>query len=118
MNVDIKSSRVLGQTRPANTSAASAYKPSSGILGVVTGVIICNQSATESTYRLFLDVDGTTYDETTAIAYDAGLAAYQSEFIEFPLPGLPIYGKDAGNFAVRAGTSSAMTFTILGYEVR
>lgn len=118
MNVDIKSSRLLGQSRPTNTDAASVYTPAKGILGVVTGIIVCNQTGSNENYRIFYDADGTTYDQTTALCYDISITANTTDFLEFPEPGLPIFGDYAGNLAVRSGTPSALTFTVIGYEVR
>lgn len=120
MNInDLKNARLLGQLRPANTTAASLYSPSVGLVASITAVDIVNTTGGAVTYRLFIDIDGTTYDETTAIGgFDTSLAANTRKLIEWPEPGLILVGKDSGNLAVRTSSGNALTFTAIGYEIR
>ena len=107
---------VLGQLRPANTTAASLYSPAANIVGFITRIIVCNTPVGAGTYRLFIDNDGTTYDETTALAFDISLAANTTTIYDFGEMGLPM-SDDSGNFAVRTGTNDALNFTAWGYEL-
>ena len=105
----------LGQLRPGDTNAASLYSPPTGIVSTqVTTLIICNTSSSAATYRVFLDIDGTTYDQTTALFYDISLPAYTTDSIE---PNGMFMNNSAGNLAVRSGTTSALTFTAYGIEI-
>ena len=107
---------ILGQLRPANTTAASLYSPAANVIGIVESVHVCNQTGTAATYRIFIDNDGTTYDETTALEFDKSCPANNSAQHTFPPNGLPM-ADDAGNIGVRTGTANALTFTAWGYEL-
>lgn len=102
----------LGQLRPANTTAASIYASSSAQLAEVNTIVVCNTTASTAKYRIFYDVDGTTYSEATALFYDVTLAANSTDLIEIVLP---ITGSSA-NLAVRTDTANAINFTVFGRE--
>jgi hypothetical protein len=106
-----KYGKVLGQLRPGDTSAASLYTAPAGKIGVVSTILVANVSGSSATFRIFVDADGTTYNQTTAILYDVAINADMTELIE-----VPIFISNAGNLAVRSGTSDAITFTALGIE--
>ena len=102
----------LGQLRPANTTAASLFSPTSGEV-LVKSVIVANTSGAAATFRLFHDDNGTTYDETTALAWDVNIPADSVATVE-----LNIMMDDAsGNLAVRTNTNDALTFTCYGSVV-
>ena len=107
---------ILGQLRPANTTAASLYIPPANVIGTVECVHVCNTTGTAATYRLFIHNTGVTYDETTALEFDKSCPANNSAQHTFPPNGLPM-ANDAGNIAVRTGTANALTFTAWGYEL-
>ena len=102
----------LAQIRPSNTTATSAYSPGSSVRTKITRVLVCNTTASPHDFRIFLDVDGTTYDETTALFFDEALAANTTREIE----GNWWLDKAAGNLAVRTDTNDAFTFTVFGIE--
>jgi hypothetical protein len=62
-------------------------------------------------YREHHDFDGTTYDTSTAIAYQVPLAVGEMHTIE--IPGLR-NDDGLGNFAVQTDTASTITFTLYG----
>ena len=102
----------LGQLRPSNTTAVSIFSPTDRDRCVVRNIIICNTTSSTATYRLFVDEDGTTYDQTTAIAYDVPLLGNTTDVWE-----VPIYLHDpAGSVGVQTGTGSALTFTANGED--
>lgn len=104
----------LAQARPANTTAVSALAMPDGNSYVeIDTIIVCNTTSSDATFRLFHDDDGTTYDQSTAFAYDANCPANQSVHLEFLNP-LIMRG---GNLAVRTSTGNALTFTVYGKEV-
>lgn len=100
----------LAQSRPSGTTAASVYSPASGEEVVIHNVIICNTSGASAKYRLFLDDDGTTYDESTALAWDVSVGADEVGIFEVKL----CMNDANGNLAVRTDTASALTFTVNG----
>jgi len=103
----------LGQLRPANTTAASLYSPAANITGIAKNLVICNTTTSTAKFRVFVDDDGTTYDETTALFFDVILLGNQSVQIDMFTP----LNDSTGNFAVRTDTNDALTFTLFGAEV-
>mgnify|MGYP003139318928 FL=1 len=101
----------LGQVRPSNTSNTVLFTPTRGNMYRFK-IVIANTTGSAATYRLFHDDDGTTYDETSALAWDISLAAAAKT--EFPTDGWMAADNSAGNVAVRSGTGSALTFTAYG----
>lgn len=102
----------LGQGTPPDTTAVSIFSPDRRDRFTIENIIICNTATFTTTYRIFIDNDGTTYDKTTAIAYDITLAANTTDFIEVNL-----YMSDpAGNLAVRTSSGNALTFTVNGSD--
>ena len=92
--------KVLGQLRPADTNAASLYSPPDNTSTELTKLVICNQTGSAATFRLFLDDNGTTYDQTTALFYDQPISANLTWTED-----LTGYGMvdSTGNLAVRRG---------------
>lgn len=103
---------ILAQVRPANTTAVSAYSPPASTQTQITRVLVCNTTASPHDFRIFIDNDGTTYDESTALFFDEALAANTTREIE----GDWWMDNSSGNLAVRTDTNSAFTFTIFGAE--
>ena len=103
----------LGQLRPADTNAASLYSPAASTTAVIKSIVICNQTGTAATFRIFVDDNGTTYDPTTAHYFDVSLAANATTQIDTYWA----MNDATGNLAVRTGTASALTFTAYGVEI-
>ena len=103
----------LGQARPADTNAVSIYSPGSGVTGIIKNIVICNTSGAIAKMRIFLDDDGTTYDETTALFWDVEIDADSS----IQLDSHQGMNNSSGNLAVRTDTANALTFTVHGVEV-
>lgn len=106
----------LGQLRPADTTAASIFSPDANITQIGKFIVVCNLTASIVKYRIFHDVDGSTFDETTALHFDVPIAPNATQIIEFPGPGLA--GDDpAGNVGVRTSVGNALNFTLYGAEI-
>lgn len=103
----------LGQLRPANTTAASLYSPGASTTAIIKNLTVCNTTALTAKFRVFVDDDGTTYDESTALFYDAEILANTTVGIG----GFRAMNNSSGNFAVRTDTADALTFTLDGAEV-
>lgn len=99
----------LGQLRPADTTAASLYSPA-GETAIIKSIVVCNTTASAAAFRIFLDDNGTTYDQTTALFYDANINANETVEIDTYWP----MNDSTGNLAVRTDTGSALTFTAFG----
>ena len=101
----------LGQARPANTTAVSLVSPTGSEEISITEFTVCNTTALASTYRVFHDDDGTTYDETTALYFDVAIPANTTHV--FDKQSINLNDSD-GNFAIATGTNNALTFTAWG----
>lgn len=104
----------LGQLRPANTTAASLYSPPSNVIGMIEVIIVTNTTSGAIAARVFIDANGTTYDESTALLFDKSIAANDFLRIEGPF----YISNSAGNLAVRTATNSALTFSAYGKELK
>lgn len=107
---------ILAQSRPANTTAASAYSPpTNNIRAEITLIVVCNTSGSSAKFRIFIDDDGTTYDESTALFWDIDVPVDTTVEI---LDHHSSYWmtKSVGNLAVRTDTANAFTFTVFGME--
>lgn len=102
---------ILAQARPTNTSTATLYSPPTNRRAKVSKIMIANTTASPAAASIFADVDGTTFDQTTAILYAKSIAANDSETIDFD-DGMEL--ADAGTIGCQSGTSSALTYTVLG----
>jgi len=103
----------LGQLRPANTTAASIYSPGTNVTAVRLSLVICNTTATTAKFRVFHDDDGTTYDESTALLFDADILGNHTVEVD----GFKAMDNPSGNIAVRTDTADALTFSLYGAEV-
>ena len=103
----------LGQLRPANTTAASLYSPAANLTGIAKNLVVANTTAILATFRVFVDDDGTTFDETTALFFDVPLLGNTTVLIDM----YSAMDDPAGNFAVRTDTANALTFTLFGAEI-
>ena len=102
----------LGQVRPTDTTPLELYSPTDRDRCVIHNIIICNTTSSTATYRIFVDEDGTTVDQTTAIAYDIPLTGNTTDLWQ-----QRIYMNDpAGRLSVATGTGSALTFTANGED--
>lgn len=107
-------SKQLGQARPADANAVSIYSPGAGVSTRIGSIAICNNTGSVAKFRIFLDDDGTDYDESTALYYDFSLAGNTT----LMLNDLALFmNNSAGNLAVRTDTADALTFTVFGIEL-
>jgi hypothetical protein len=70
--------KVLSQTKPGATTLTDSYTVPGATTAVVSTVVVCNQSATPTTYRLSIAVAGLADTAKQYIAYDAPIAANES----------------------------------------
>jgi hypothetical protein len=103
----------LGQSRPGSTTAVSLYSPGAGVTAIIKAVFVSNTTSATATFRIFVDDDGTTYDETTALFWDVTIPGNTTVELDSFLA----MNDSAGNIAVRTDTASALTFTAFGAEV-
>jgi hypothetical protein len=80
---------------------------------IIKRLTICNTTAVTAAFRIFIDDDGTTFDESTAVFFDAEILGNTT----VSDTGFKAMNNSSGNFAVRTDTASALTFTLFGAEV-
>jgi len=105
--------KMLGQARENSTNAVSIYSPAVNVTAIIKSVVVCNQTGTAATFRIFLDADGTTYDQSTALFYDTDIGANVTTTIDSFWAMTDV----AGNLAYRSGTANALTITVFGAEI-
>jgi len=106
----------LGQKRENGTSAVKVYSPGQGKTGRITSVTFCNTSTASARAYLFIDNDGTTYDESTALFWNVRVDANST--VQFTNErGFILNGENA-NAAYKTSVANAITITIDGEEMR
>ena len=104
----------LGQARPGDTNNATLYSPPTNVLTTnITKVFVCNTTGNTPSYRIFIDDNGTTGDQTTALYYDNAMAANTTEIIELDMP----MNDGSGALIVRSSAANEITFTAYGVEI-
>ena len=102
----------LGQARENSTNAVSVYSPPASTETIVKSIIIANTSGADATVRMFVDDDGTTYDESTSVAWDVNIPAGSVWDREVTVT----MNDSTGNFAYRSSVANALTITLNGVE--
>lgn len=113
----IRLDRQLGQVRPVDSTPISIFQPRqyrSGLAGAeIISVVIVNTSASTANFSMFLDDDGTVYDESTALFWEVPVGASSTIPIDVNLK----MNNSEGNLAVKSSAGNALTFTIFGSEL-
>ncbi len=102
----------LAQSRPAGTSAVSAFTAS--VATEITRIVIANTTSSSANASLFHDDNGSTFDQTTALLYAVAIPANSTTIIESSGLGSGFHMAADGQIGVQTGTGSALTFTIYG----
>ena len=103
----------IGQARENSTNAVSVYSPAASTTAVIKTIFVCNQSGASATFRLFVDDDGTTYDENTALYWDVSVPANYTLKIET----FVAMNDQTGNIAYRSSVANALTITMFGAKI-
>lgn len=103
--------RQLAQIRPSGTTAVNLFTLSSSANYVIDSIMIANLDGNSVNVSVFHDVDGTTYNETTAVIHE--VAIHNPRYIK--LEG-PFYGySSAENWGCQCSVADGATFTVYGY---
>jgi hypothetical protein len=103
--------KVLGQSKPAATTATALYTCPSATQTVISSLVVANQAGTGGTYRIAIRPNGASLSGEHYIAYDAPLAA--NSFVSLTL-GLTI---DASDVVTIFSSSADMSFNAFGSEI-
>lgn len=108
-----KTYKVLEQKRPPVAHGViKLYQPAAGTIAVVKSIFICNTEGTNDTFRVYHDIDGTTYSQSSAIFYDEFILKNHTIFKP-----LNIIMNSSGAMACSSAAGSQLTFTIFGFEM-
>jgi glucose-6-phosphate dehydrogenase assembly protein OpcA len=73
--------KVLGQVNPAAATATTLYTVPSATQAVVSTISVCNQTGSESSFRIAIRPAGETLAAKHYIAYDAKVSGNDTTFI-------------------------------------
>ena len=103
--------KILGQQTPAAVTQVTLYTVTLGSQAVVSSIIVCNRSATSTTYRLSVAYQGLADATNQQIVYDATIIGSDSVFL---VTGLTLGSTDL----IRCySTSGNVTFSAFGVEI-
>jgi hypothetical protein len=105
------SGELLAQSRPAGTTAVSAFTAS--LHTEITLIVICNTTGSAANVSIFHDDVGSTFDQTTAIYYVKAVPANDTIFIRAEA-GAGLHMSVDGQIGIQTATGSALTFSIYG----
>lgn len=97
----------LGQV--VGGASTSIYGPASGVTGIIKNIVICNTTAVDRTYSIYMDDDGSVYNKSTALYYRQKIEEHTTIHLNVFYP----MDNSDGNMAVEG---SGITFTIFGAE--
>ena len=103
--------KVLGQSNPAATTSTALYTVPALTQAIISTLTVCNQAATDATFRVSVSVNGATLSAKEYIAYQVVVPG--SGFITLTL-GVSLGAADV----VRVYASSAnLSFSAFGTEI-
>jgi len=102
----------LGQLDLTTTSLTTLYTCPTGTETVISTVIIANRTASVTTFRLAIRVDGDAISNQHYIAYDVPVAANDSTTLTL---GITLQATDV--MTVSAGTADRLSVNAFGAEV-
>ena len=103
--------KVLGQSKPAATTATALYTCPSATQTVISSLVVTNQAATGGSYRIAIRPNGASLSGEHYIAYDVAISA--NSFVSLTL-GLTI---DASDVVTIYSSSADISFNAYGSEI-
>jgi len=102
----------LGQVFPETTEPVKVYSPERAVTGIVRSVIVCNVTDQEAKFSIFCDLNGETFDPSTALYYGVVLKPSETRELSNFIP----MHRQSASFAVQSSVPKAINFTISGVE--
>lgn len=103
--------KVLGQSNPSAATSTTLYACPGSTQTIISSIIVCNRSATPTSYRVSIDVNGAGDSNEDYIAYDVPIGANESIAI-----GHGVTIDDTDLIRVYA-TLATLTFSAFGQEI-
>ena len=104
--------KVLGQSCPGDTNAATLYTVPSATSTVVSCITIANITSTAYTYRVAIRPAGATLANQHYIAYDVTVAANDTTTLVL---GITLATTDV--ITVRSSNATSLSFSAFGCEI-
>jgi len=103
--------KVLGQSNPSATTATTLYTCPAATQTVISTISICNQAASQGTYRIAVRPNGATLAPEHYVVYDATIQANTTTAYTL---GITI---DASDVVTIYASASTMSFNAFGSEI-
>ena len=100
-------------SQQATTSATSAYSPAASTTAIIKQITICNHESTNQTFGIWLDSDGSTYDDDSVRFEDASIPANTTVMIDT----FWVMDNASGNIAIKADADNKITISATGAEI-
>ena len=105
--------KLLAQKRENTTGAVSVFSPEAGVTAVIKTIMIANTSGAAATVRVFIDDDGSIFDESTALIWDKSIAT--GDFLQ--ITGFFAMDDSTGNLGYRSSVANSLVITVFGAEI-
>ncbi len=103
--------KVLGQSNPSATTATTLYTCPSATEAVISTIVVCNQDASDATYRISVRPDGATLAAQHYLAYDVTVGASDSTTLTL---GITL---DASDVLEVYASTATLSFNAFGSEI-
>lgn len=102
--------KVLGQSAPSAATSTTLYTCPASTDAIVSSIIVCNRSATPTSFRLSVDVNGAGDSDADYIAYDVPILGNETIALG---QGVTL---DASDLIRCYATLATLTFSAFGQE--
>lgn len=106
--------KFMNRLRPSTTAPELLFSPDQGNEWVAKLLYVVNLDNKERTFSIYYDHNGSTTDETTAIAFESVIEANTSQPIELDLP---LRNSDGGIY-VEIDQANDINFQLMGDQER
>lgn len=103
--------KVLGQSNPSAATSTTAYTCPASTQTVVSSIIVCNRSSTQTFFRVSVDVNGAGDSNEDYIAYDMPIGGNETVALGH---GVTL---DASDLIRVYATLATLTFSVFGQEI-
>jgi len=109
--------KLLSQRRPKSINATILYQPPTSITtSLVKTILVCNTTASNITFSLWLNDAAQSSGDDFAIYKDSSLIANETKIISLVDESLVMRG-NASSLLCSSSVASAINFTVFGAEV-
>ena len=103
--------KVLGQSNPSATTNTDLYTVPAATEAVISTLVVCNQAASDATFRVAVRPDGETIAAKHYVAYDVTVGASDSTTLTLGIT------MDATDVLTIYGSTATLSFNAFGSEI-